>query len=176
MFFTTKKPNYKAEKTNQFFHVAMTKDHKTIASALYVLNKHAKEKRNQKNFARICEKGWDSDYYSGEVNDGISCYEAEKHLEKIYNLKNKVMDKLIKSKSMKYLGFTKTWNGFYKTSYWACYSFCKISFHLQIEEPKGKKLKTIGGQTIEAEIDIAKSRNITTHQAISILSNFISLE
>ena len=152
----------------------MTNNHKTLASALYVLNKHGKSKRDQKNYARICEKGWDSDYYCGEVNDGISCYEAEEHLEKIYELKNKVMAKLIESKSMKYLGFTKTWNGFYGTSYWGCYSFCKISFHVQVKKPKGKKLKTLGEQTIEAKVDIVKSRNMRTAQAIRVLTNFIT--
>ena len=139
-----------------------------IAKALYRINKYAKQLRDQKNFARMCE----DNTFELEENDGISSYEAQEHIDKIYELKNKVMEKLVENKCMKYLGYTRTWNSYYGISFWGCWKMCNISFHMQITEPKGKKLKRLG--EITSERNLEKSGKLPVYQAIKILEKYLS--
>lgn len=142
---------------------------KKIAKALYVLNKHAKSKRDQKNFARMCESEFNF-AFEPEENEGISSYKAQEHIDSIYVLKNKVMEKLEKNHCLKYLGYTRTWNSYYGTSFFGCWKFCKISFHSQINKPRGKKLKRL--REIPAERILEKGGKMPVYQAIKILKDF----
>ncbi len=151
-------------------------NYKELASALYVLNKHAKTKRDDKNHARYCEGEW-----SGSDADDVSETSSDEYqaqLDKIYNLKNRIMNKLIANKSMKLVGWHKSHNGYYGTTYWVLYSFCGISFHHIGDssiEGNCKKLSKLD-YSISADCDTKKSKGLTVCQAIRILKSYEQLD
>lgn len=143
---------------------------KQLASALYVLNKHAKTKRDAKNYARYCEGEWSD---SDDVSDKCSG-EYQAQMDKVYNLKNKVMEGLIANKSMRFVGWHKSHNHHYGTTYWVLYSFCGISFHYignKSIETQCKKLSKLD-YTISPDCDTKKSRGLSVCQAIKILESY----
>jgi hypothetical protein len=109
--------------------------------------------------------------YIGDNNIYTDLTDQE-HCDRLYSLKNKVLNKLIQDKSIKYLGYTKTWNGYYGTSYWGCYSFCGKSYHIQTEKPQGRKLRPLESGVISSYIDKNKAKGLKVFQAIKILENF----
>lgn len=142
-------------------------DYYELSSALYYLNKKAKQYRD------ASYEDYNYDYSAEEYN---KLYEAKEKKEKIYEIKNLVLEKLRKQKSLKYLGYHKTYNRYHGKTYWGCYKFCKISFHFQIPQPMGKKMKNLK-EPISSEINWSKTGSVTTNKkALKIINKFLKTD
>ena len=145
---------------------------KQIAQALYTINKHAKTQRDNANYVRFLQREFEYSYTQELKAVGLKNYNYGWYAERVYDLKNKVMNKLIANNSMRYLGYTKTWNGYYGTTFWKCYKFCGLSFHIKAEEVTGKKLKPL--PVINSELDQNKNGNMSIKTAIRILEEYLN--
>ena len=131
-----------------------------VCEALYIINKSAKKSRDTKN------NNYRVDFRVLNV--------AKTRQEKLYNLKNKVMDKLIKEGILKLMGYH-IQNG-YNTTYLKLYKYESdtntYTFHTISSKAEVEGLENLG---IIGEIsaEVSGEKKIKFNEAILLLENFL---
>ena len=146
-------------------------NYKELAQALYFLNKKAKEYRDV-----------DNNTYSdlSSRSDFERAIKAREKKEKIYEIKDRVLRKLNKQKSLKIVGYTKTYTKTFGVSCWLYVKFNGNGFHCQpfdnIKLTKIKKMKNLNS-SIGSKVESTKAGSIQTEQqALEIVNTFLKTD
>lgn len=134
-----------------------------VCEALYIINKSAKKSRDTKN--------------NNYRVDFRVLNAAKTREEKLYNLKNKVMDKLIKEGTLKLMGYH-IQNG-YNTTYLKLYKYESdtntYTFHMISNKAEVEGLENLG---IIGEIsaEVSGEKKIKFNEAVRLLENFLKID
>lgn len=130
-----------------------------IAEALYIINKSAKKSRDTKQRA----------YHQCAHQ---ICHASKTRANKLYNLKDDVLSKLIREGKANYAGVHVQKND-YSVTFLKMYSFGGYTFHIPCNQHDFDRKEIIG--VIEGPIsaEVIKNTKITFNQAMQVLADYM---